>query len=246
MFVPTPGANGVIHRSKAEAFISFKLLSMSIIARDDFYPWAFTDNDGIEFRAMSDFYCPATGIYFEFKSGYMNGLKTKAGADKALARFNADKAAGFITARNHAKKLLDASWSDSVQKFKAVQYQAAEAGRCVVLIFDKKPDPKTEARLDRAQVFWCVHGDRDFRTLIAFRAFARGGWPASCILKGHIFKTAGAVPIQSPTIHLECRPDVMEAELMALKAAGYHLKDGTKTATSAVLILKTSASPPLH
>jgi hypothetical protein len=192
MFVNTAGADGVIHRSKAEAAISHKLREHSIVARDDYYPWTFTDKDGTEFRAMSDFYCPATGIFFEFKSGYMNGLLTKATADKAMSRFHEAKANGFITDRNENKKLLDASWSDSVQKFKAVQYQAAEAGRCVVLIFDKKPDPKTEARLDRAKVFWCVYGDRDFRTLMGFRAFARAGWPVSCELKGHIFTAPGA------------------------------------------------------
>lgn len=248
MFVPTPGAEGVTHRSAAEAAMSFKLSPLGIVARDQLYPFSFIDTEGIPFNAMSDFYCPATGIFWEFKSGSMNGLKTKASADKALARFNADKAAGFITARNHAKKLLDASWSASVPKFKAVQYQAAEAGRCVVLIFDKKPNAETEGRLDRSKVFWCVYGDRDFRTLMAFRAFARGGWPVSCALKGHVFKAPGigAEPIQSPTIQLDCRPERMEEELKALKADGYQLKKGTETATSAVLTLTTGASPTFH
>lgn len=195
MFKQTIGAAGITYRSEAEAAMSFKLHPLGIVSHDEFYPQTFHDSEDQPFSAMSDFLCPYTGIYFEFKSGHMNGLKTKTFADRAMARFNEAKAEGRITKRNHAIKLLEASWSDSVQKFKAVQEQTAEAGRCVVLIFDGKPDNATIGRLDRALVFWCVYGDKDYRTFMFFRKLAKHGISSEFTIKGHLFRSHGGVNI---------------------------------------------------
>jgi hypothetical protein len=195
MFKQTIGAAGVIHPSEAEAAMSFKLHPLGIVSHDEFFPHPFTDAEGEPFNAKSDFMCQYTGIWFEFKSGHMNGIKTKANADKAMARFNYAKAEGRITKRNHDIKLLEASWSDSVQKFKAVQQQTAEAGRCVVLVFDGKPDAATVKRLNTAKVFWCVYGDAHYRTFMFFRKLAKHGISSEFRIKGHEFRSHGGLNI---------------------------------------------------
>ena len=193
MFKQTIGAAGITYRSEAEATISFKLYELGIVSHDVLYPQTFHDSEAKPFRAMSDFMCPYTGIYIEFKSGFMNGLKTKAYADKAMARFNRNCASGYIKAEDEDFKKLEASWSDSVKKFKAVQYQTAEAGRCVVLIFDGKPDTETEKRLNTAKVFWCVYGDEHFCKFMSFRTLAKNGFRTQFEIKGHLFRSHGGL-----------------------------------------------------
>lgn len=193
MFKPTIGAADITYRSQAEAKISYMLYKLGFVSHDTFYPWPFVDSNGEQTRAKSDFICPITGIYLETKTGYMNGLKTKASADNAMARFNAKLAEGYINASNYNHQLLQASWSDSVQKFKAVQYQSADRGRCVALIFDTKPDEETVKRLERAKVFWCVYGDEYFRRFMSFRTLAKHGFRAEYTIKGHVFKSHGGI-----------------------------------------------------
>lgn len=193
LFKQTIGAADITYRSQSEARISFLLAEYGIISHDAYYPQTFCDSEDTEFRAKSDFRCPYTGIYFESKTGYMNGLRTKSNADKAMCRFNDQYAAGYITQKNCSYKKLDASWSASVQKFKYVQYQLAEAGSCVVLIFEGKPDSDTIGRLERAKVFWCVYGDEYFRRFMSFRTLAKYGFRAEYTIKGHIFKSRGGI-----------------------------------------------------
>lgn len=195
MFKQTIGAAGITYRSEAEAAISFQLAEHGIVSHDAYYPQTFTDTNGDVFQAMSDFLCPYTGIWFEFKSGFMNGLKTKATADSAMARFEQSLASGYIKARDRDYKKLEASWSASVKKFKAVQEQVAEAGRCVVLIFDAKPDEDTIKRLNTAKVFWCIYGDEHFSKFMSFRTCAKNGFRSRFEIKGHLFESHGGVEI---------------------------------------------------
>lgn len=78
--------------SKAEAAASdgFRRLGC-ISAHSHFYPHTFIDADGAEFRAKPDFFHPASGLYIEFKAGPLNTKRTKATADKAIARQEAWK-----------------------------------------------------------------------------------------------------------------------------------------------------------
>ena len=85
-FKSTVGAAGITYRSIAEAAISFPLYDLGIVSRDDYYPQSFVDGEGTAFKAMSDFYCPVTNIFFEFKSGYLNGIKSKSTADNNLGK----------------------------------------------------------------------------------------------------------------------------------------------------------------
>lgn len=193
MFEPTTGAAGLIYRSAAESTISYKLIELGIVSHDTYYPQTFTDSNETEFRAMSDFKCPYTGIYFEAKSGHMNGLKSKASAESAMHRFNDALAKGYINKHNYNYKKLDVSWSNSVQKFKAVQDQLAKSGNCAVLLFDKAPDTDTISRLDRAKVFWCVCGDEAYKAFMSFRTLVKCGLRSKYIIKGHIFESHGGI-----------------------------------------------------
>lgn len=193
MFKPTIGAAEITYRSKSEAEMSFLLQAYGIISHDAYYRLTFCDSEGTEFRAMSDFQCPYTGIYFEYKEGYMNGIRTKSNADRAMCRFNDQFAAGYISQNHCDYTKLQASWSASVIKFKLVQNQLAESGGCVVLIFEKKPDSKTQGRLERANVFWCVYADEYFRRFMSFRTLARYGFCCEYNIEGHLFKSRGGI-----------------------------------------------------
>jgi hypothetical protein len=192
-FNPAIGAAGITYRSEAEAAISFPLYNLGIVSHDDYYPQSFTDDDGASFNAMSDFFCPLTGIFFEFKNGYLNGLKSKANADRAILAFNKAKASGYINKRNEALKTLMAAWSASVPKFRMVQEQTAAAGGVVVMVFDCLPDADTVGRLTRAKVFWCVFGDEAWRAFISFRTLAKNGFRSIYTIKGHQFTSHGGI-----------------------------------------------------
>ena len=192
-FKKTIGAAGITYRSISEAAISFPFYNLGIVSRDAYYPHAFVDDEGTSFEAMSDFYCPLTGIFFEFKNGFQNGIKTKASANKALAAFNKADARGFITKKNRAIKTLEAAWSASVQKFRMVQNQLAASGHCTVMVYDTLPDEKTIGRLTRTQAFWCIFGDTDWRAFMQFRTCAKLGIRSDYTIKGHQFTSHGGI-----------------------------------------------------
>jgi len=198
-FKSTIGAQGITYRSIAEAAISFPLFDLGIVSRDAYYPHPFVDDEGTTFDAMSDFYCPLTGIFFEFKNGFQNGIKTKATANNKLAAFHKADALGFITKKNRAISILESAWSSSVQKFRLVQTQLAATGHCVVMIYDTLPDADTQARLRRTKAFWCVFGDDDWRAFQQFRTLARLGFRTEYNIKGHGFKSHGGLKrVQQP------------------------------------------------
>lgn len=190
-FKPTIGAQGITYRSIPEAAISFPLFNLGITSCDAYYPLSFVDDEGTPFEAMLDFYCIHTGVFFEFKSGFQNGLKSKANADRARAAFNKAKASGYINKGNEALQTLKASWSASVPKFRMVQDQLAAAGHCVMMVYDHLPDPETLGRLTRSGAFWCVFGDTDWRAFMSFRTLAKHGFQSDYSIKGHTFKSYG-------------------------------------------------------
>ena len=191
-----PGANGILYRSAPEAKISFPLFDLGINSHDILYPQSFVDDEGTTFNAMSDFLCDYTGIYFEFKNGKLNGIKSKANAVKATAAFNLAKANGYINKRNEAVKTIESSWSASATKFRLVQTQLAASGSVVVMIYDKKPEPKTLGRLSRSKAFWCVFGDADWRCFMQFRTLAKLGFSTEFNIKGHQFTSGGGLSTQ--------------------------------------------------
>lgn len=192
-FKPVIGAAGITYRSKPEAAISFPLFDLGIVSRDDYYPQCFVDDDGATFQAMSDFHCQYTNIFFEFKSGYLNGLKSCEKANNAKQRFDQARADGYINSGNAAIKTLECSWSASVPKFRMVQEQTAAAGGVVVMVFDRLPDEKTVGRLTRAKVFWCIFGDDDWKAFMQFRTWAKLGIRSDYTIKGHNFQSHGGI-----------------------------------------------------
>ena len=194
-FKSTIGAAGITYRSIAEAAISFPLYDLGIVSRDAYYPHCFVDDEGTSFKAMSDFYCPITNIFFEFKNGYLNGIKSKATADNNLAAFNKADALGFITKKNRNIMTLKAAWSASVPKFCMVQNQLADSGHCVVMVYDVLPDDKTQGRLSRSGAFWCVLGDTTWRAFQQFRTLAKYGFRSEFNINGHQFKSHGGIDI---------------------------------------------------
>lgn len=188
-FKPTVGAQGIVYRSIPEAAISYPLHSLGVVSCDAYYPLSFVDDEGTPFEAMLDFHCIYTGVFFEFKNGPLNGLKSKANAVRAKADFDKAKAGGYISKHNEALKTLQASWSASVPKFRMVQEQLAAAGHCVVMVYDTLPDAATVSRLTRSGAFWCVFGDADWRAFMSFRTLAKHGFQSEYNIKGHNFKS---------------------------------------------------------
>lgn len=192
-FKPTLGAAGITYRSIAEAAISFPFYDLGIVSCDAYYPQSFVDDEGTSFEAMSDFYCPLTGIYFEFKNGFQNGIKTKATAIKKKAAFHKADALGYITKDNRAISILEAAWSASVPKFCMVQNQLAASGHCAVMVYDTLPGADTQGRLRRSGAFWCVFGDTTWRAFQQFRTLAKLGFRSEFIINGHTFTSHGGL-----------------------------------------------------
>ena len=185
-FKKTVGANGIMHPSQAEAKLSFPFFDLGILSHEQFYPESFADGDGQLLRAESDFRDRYVNeICIETKSGSLNSLSSCGYAAAAMARFNTAHANGGISTKDRDYLKLMASWSASVTKFKLVQLQEAAAGRVVIMVYDKKPPPKTLPRLERSKVLWCVYGDSDWLAFNQFRLHARFGIQSSFIIKGH-------------------------------------------------------------
>ena len=195
-FKSTIGAAGITYRSIPEAAISHPFLSLGIVSRDNYYPIRFTDAEGTTFSAMSDFQCPDTQIFFEFKNGYLNGLKYCSSAASARARFEVEKIKGYVHKGNEAKKTLECSWSASAPKFALVQNQLAAAGRCAVMVYDVLPDEDTVGRLSRSKAFWCVFKDPTWQALMSFRTLAKHGFQCSYEINGHTFTGNGGMQLQ--------------------------------------------------
>ena len=195
-FKPTIGAAGIIHPSQAEAKLSFPLYTLGLLSSETFYPEPFADSEGELFRAKRDFrdkYTPDISV--ETKSGNLNGLSSLASAVNALAKVEKEYAGGFIKSDHIDYRRLAASWSASVTKFKLVQCQEAEAGRVVIMVYDKKPPLKTLPRLKRSKVLWCVYGDPDWLAFNQFRLHARLGIQSSVIIKGHHLHANGGATL---------------------------------------------------
>ena len=199
-FKSTQGAAGITYRSIAEAAISFPLYDLGIVSRDDYYPQSFVDSEGTAFNAMSDFYCPITNIFFEFKNGFLNGIKSKATADSNLAALNKSDSMGYITKKNRNIRTLEAAWSASVPKFCMVQDQLAVSGNCAVMVYDVLPDAATQGRLRRSGAFWCVFGDITWRAFQQFRTLAKYGFRTEFNINGHQFESNGGIDIAAATL----------------------------------------------
>jgi hypothetical protein len=163
---PVIGVTGKPHLSAAEAKASFHLARFGIVPCDDYYPVTFQDPKAVSFNARSDFIHKASAVWFEFKCSRLNGLKTKANAAKAEARFQEREARGYINNRNRQSEILKASWSNSIEKQSAVINTLTPAK--VVLILKDEPDEKEARRLEKKGIFY-----RSMKTISVFAFFLK-------------------------------------------------------------------------
>lgn len=142
---------------------SFLLAPLGIVKCDDYYEETFSDPDSRPYKARSDFIHSASGVRVEYKcTDRLNGLKTLASADKALARLRREEMAGYVNEGNRQRKMLNAAWSESIKKLAGVVAMLSPAQ--VVLLLATEPDAKEHKRLLRHGIF--------YRTLENLSAFA--------------------------------------------------------------------------
>jgi len=125
------GHGGTPYDSKAEAAASFQFAKLGCFPASGFYPQTFTDADGTEFPAKPDFFHPASGLYIEFKAGKLNGKKTKANADRAIASRQEFK--GSLSLYD----FLSHGWNHAKAKQAIVQRQLTPQN--FIVVFDKPP-----------------------------------------------------------------------------------------------------------
>jgi hypothetical protein len=151
---PLIGATGEAHLSAAEAEVSYQLLPLGIVPDASYFPVTFTDAEGQAFTARSDFSHEATGFYFEYKPGSVNGIKTKASADRQRADLESAVRQGFVRPEHYLYKLNQVAWSNSIKKQGIVQ-QALGANHFALLLAEE-PDPETTdgRRVIRSGIFY--------------------------------------------------------------------------------------------
>lgn len=233
---PYIGFGGVRHDSKTEAKVSFFLAQWGIYStKDAFFDGYYTEPGGQQLRAKPDYIHAASGYRFEFKCADLNRHKTKAAADEA---FGAYWSAPWRVKGNEAHNQLTNGWNHSAWKLSTVQEWQGIPN--FALLLAKAPSASQARLFAEAGIFWITLKDvPTFSAYLKLRDIPGIGYRQG-------FYQLGAESIQSPTIQLECRPEVMDGELKNLKLEGYRLKKGS-TATNAVLTLKKpSASPALH
>lgn len=103
------GYGGTPFDSLAEAKASFRFAELSCFHAKSKFSQTFKDMEGTEFRACPDFYHARYGLYLEFKTATLNGVKTKASADKQLNEKEAFKGSLSLYDRlklqwNHARR----------------------------------------------------------------------------------------------------------------------------------------------
>lgn len=126
------GHGGSRYDSKAEAAASYKLSELGFMRSNDRFSQTFKDSAGTEFRACPDFHHARYGLRLEFKAAGLNGVKTKASADKQIAD-RVEYRGGTL----NMKDRLDFQWNHSKKKQAIVQ--AALTPDRFIVCFAKPP-----------------------------------------------------------------------------------------------------------
>lgn len=225
---PYIGFGGIRHDSKSEAKISFLLARHGWFStRGASFPGKYKDLSGAQHVAKPDFR-HITGATMETKFSDLNAKETKAAADAAVAAYKEFHQVDELP----MKAQLELEWPHSRYKQAAVQEWQGVWNH--VLLFSKRPSAVQQTKLAQVGLFWITAAD-----LLSFSAFLvlRQYVPGIGYRQGH-FQLGGADPLAS-TVQLQCRSaEVLDEEEAAHKAAGYRLKRGSKTATTATLVLK--------
>jgi len=129
------GHDGHQYDSQAESAASFRFAELGCIAAKQVLPHVFTDAEGTEFQACADFYYPASGLYLEFKCAALNGVKSKASAERQLA-----SRAAFRSMKRQALLMIDGlkyQWNHARRKQAIVQAKLTPQN--FIVVFDKPP-----------------------------------------------------------------------------------------------------------
>ena len=105
-------------------------------------PFSFTDKEGTKFQAMADFYHAGLDLYVEIKCNHLNGKTSKANAEKAYNRIDADRL------RKHGPYLqIQNQWNHAARKQAIVQSTVGSSQFAIV--FTKEPDAETMTRITK-------------------------------------------------------------------------------------------------
>ena len=108
----------------------------------DYLPTVFTDDNGIAFKAKSDFYCSITNTVIEVKNRQLNNYKTK---QDCLSRQSVlRQRRGYLTQLEQ----LDAGWNHSLYKQLIVQQALALLGIKYLVVF-YKPTKLTKQAINK-------------------------------------------------------------------------------------------------
>lgn len=120
------------------------LLPLGFINQNDkLMPYTFVDKEGIEFRAMADFYHPGLDLYIEIKDSHLNGKTSKSNAEKAYERIEPFKRTGRY-ARYYQ---IQCGWNHAARKQAIVQ--SAIGSPQFAIVFTGKPDAHTFNRIHK-------------------------------------------------------------------------------------------------
>ena len=174
MFTPTASASGALHSSRAEAKAADRLAEQGIVPYDKPLPVSYTDKEGALLDGRADFADLTLGICFEWKPRDLNGRKSKASADKALARHEQQIERGFITPGSRGDDLgrLLCQFNHSAHCVAAKQQAMHDAGHVFLLLLGQEPEEATRRRLERQDILWLVEGSPQFKQFNSMRKLA--------------------------------------------------------------------------
>lgn len=142
------GHGGTPYDSQAEAKASFRFAELGCFSAKGRFDQTFKDSEGTEFRACPDSYHAGSGLYLEFKTATLNGVKTKASADKQLAAKECFK--GFLTMFDRLKL----AWNHARRKHAIVQ--KALTPQNYIVVFEKAVPMEDALAYMKAGIVFCT------------------------------------------------------------------------------------------
>lgn len=147
------GHGGSHYDSKAEAAVSHRLAELGFGRSCSKFSQPFTDSQGTEFHACSDFYHADYGIHLEFKASKLNSIKTKAGSVKRL-----NSMAVFRRGEPLPSDNLSYGWNHSKHK-QAIVQKALSPARLIICFQDSHTPTFAEAlEYTKAGILFCTVG----------------------------------------------------------------------------------------
>lgn len=142
------GYGGEPFHSIAEAKASFRFAELRCFSAKGRFQQTFTDSQGTEFRACPDFYHAGTGLYLEFKTHTLNGVRTIASSEKQLSE--KEQRNGFLKMFDRLKL----AWNHAKRKHAIVQAKLTPQN--YVVVFEKPVPAKDAMAYIEAGIVFCT------------------------------------------------------------------------------------------